>query len=77
MEPLLSRITINTNICLRKPCIRQLRYPVEWLRELLSSGMPPDEVLADYPDLEPDDLRAALAFAAKLTQIKRLGAAVP
>jgi uncharacterized protein (DUF433 family) len=77
MDPLLSRITIDPNICHGKPCIRSLRYPVEWLLELLSSGMSPDEVLADYPDLERDDLRAALAFAAKMTQIKRLGAAVP
>jgi uncharacterized protein (DUF433 family) len=77
MDPLLSRITLDPNICHGKPCIRGLRYPVEWLLELLSSGMSPDEVLADYPDLERDDLRAALAFAAKITQIKRLGAAVP
>ena len=77
MDPLLSRITIDPNICHGKPCIRGLRYPVEWLLELLSSGMSHDEVLADYPDLERDDLRAALAFAAKMTQIKRLGAAVP
>ena len=77
MDPLLSRITIDPNICHGKPCIRGLRYPVEWLLELLSSGMSHDEILADYPDLERDDLRAALAFAAKLTQVKRLVAAVP
>jgi uncharacterized protein (DUF433 family) len=74
---LFSRITIDPNICHGKPCIRGLRYPVEWLLELLSSGMSPDEVLADYPDLERDDLRAALAFAAKVTQTKRLEATVP
>ncbi len=77
MAPLLSRITIDPSICHGKPCIRGLRYPVEWLLELLSSGMSQDEVLADYPDPERDDLRAALAFAAKITQIKRLGATVP
>lgn len=77
MDPLLSRITIDPNVCHGKPCIRGLRYPVEWLLELLSSGMSHDEVLADYADLERDDLRAALAFAAKVTQIKRLGAPVP
>jgi uncharacterized protein (DUF433 family) len=77
MDPLLSRITLDPNVCHGKPCIRGLRYPVEGLLELLSSGMTFDEVLADYPDLERDDLRAALAFAAKLTQVKRLGAAVP
>jgi uncharacterized protein (DUF433 family) len=77
MDPLLSRITIDPNICHGKPCVRGLRYPVEMLLELLSSGMSPDEVLADYPDLERDDLRAVLAFAAKLSQSKRLGATVP
>ncbi len=77
MDSLLSRITLDPNICHGKPCIRGLRYPVEWLLELLSSGMTTDEVLADYPDLERDDLRAALAFAAKMTQTKRLGAPVP
>jgi uncharacterized protein (DUF433 family) len=73
MNSLLSRITIDPNICHGKPCIRGLRYPVEWLLELLSSGMTHDEVLADYPDLERDDVRAALAFAAKLARIKQLG----
>jgi uncharacterized protein (DUF433 family) len=77
MNFLLSRITIDPNVCHGKPCIRGLRYPVEWLLELLSSGMSHDEVLADYPDLEHDDLRAALAFAAKVIQIKRLVAVVP
>ena len=46
MDLLLSRITIDPNICHGKPCIRGLRYPVEWLLELLSSGMSHDEVLA-------------------------------
>ena len=77
MDPLLSRITIDANICHGKPCIRGLRYPVEWLLELLSSGMSSDEILADYPDLERDDLRAALAFAAKLARVKLLGPAMP
>jgi uncharacterized protein (DUF433 family) len=59
---LLDRITIDPNICHGKPCIRGLRYPVEVLLELLSSGMTIDQVLADYQDLERDDLLAALAF---------------
>jgi uncharacterized protein (DUF433 family) len=66
MEPLLTRITIDPNICHGKPCIRGLRYPVETLLELLSSGMTIDQILADYADLERDDLLAAIAFAAKL-----------
>jgi uncharacterized protein (DUF433 family) len=65
MSTLLSRITIDPAICHGKPCVRGLRYPVETLLELLSSGMTIDEVLADYEDLERDDLLAALAFAAR------------
>jgi uncharacterized protein (DUF433 family) len=72
MNPLLSRITIDPAICHGKPCVRGLRYPVETLLELLSSGMTIDEILADYPDLERDDLLAALAFAAQLARTRRL-----
>jgi uncharacterized protein (DUF433 family) len=64
-------------ICHGKPCIRGLRYPVEMLLELLSSGMTTDEILNDYEDLERDDLLAALAFAARLSQTKRLPTVEP
>ena len=64
MEPLLSRITIDPAVCHGKPCIRGLRYPVETLLELLSTGMSHDEILADYEDLERDDLLAVMAYAA-------------
>lgn len=72
MDPLLSRITIDPAICHGKPCVRGLRYPVETLLELLSSGMTFDEILADYDDLERDDLLATLAFAARLARTGRL-----
>jgi uncharacterized protein (DUF433 family) len=72
MEALLSRITIDPAICHGKPCVRGLRYPVENLLELLSSGMTIDEILADYEDLERDDLLAVLSFATKLSRTKRL-----
>ena len=72
MDTLLSRITIDPAICHGKPCVRGLRYPVEMLLELLSSGMSLDEILGDYEDLERDDLRAVLTFAARLSQTKRL-----
>lgn len=68
----LSRITIDPEICHGKPCVRGLRYPVETLLELLSSGMTIDEILTDYEDLEREDLLAVLAFAARLTQTKGL-----
>lgn len=72
MDPLLSRITIDPAICHGKPCVRGLRYPVETLLDLLSSGMTADEILADYEDLERDDLLAALAYAARLARTRRL-----
>jgi uncharacterized protein (DUF433 family) len=72
MTDLLSRITIDPAICHGKPCVRGLRYPVETLLELLSSGMTIEEILADYEDLERDDLLAVLAYAARLTQTKGL-----
>ena len=71
-QSLLSRITSSPEICHGKPCIRGLRYPVEFVLELLSSGMAQAEILADYEDLERDDLLAVLAFAARLSQTKRL-----
>jgi uncharacterized protein (DUF433 family) len=72
MTNLLSRITIDPAICHGKPCVRGLRYPVETLLELLSSGMTIEDILADYDDLEREDLLAVLAFAARLTQTKGL-----
>lgn len=52
----LKRITINPDICHGKPTIRNMRYPVENMLELLSVGMTMDEILHDYPDLEKEDL---------------------
>lgn len=72
MDTLLSRITIDPAVCHGKPCVRGLRYPVEMLLELLSSGMTTDEILADYADLEPDDLRAVTAYAACVVRSRRL-----
>ena len=69
---LTERITIDPEICHGKPTIRGLRYPVEMILELLSSGMTADQILADYEDLERDDILAALSFATRLSQIKRI-----
>jgi uncharacterized protein (DUF433 family) len=57
------RITIDPAICHGKPTVRGLRYPVEMILELLSSGMTHDEILADYPDLEAEDVLAVLEYA--------------
>jgi uncharacterized protein (DUF433 family) len=72
MDPLLSRITIDPAICHGKPCVRGLRYPVEMILELLSSGMTFDEILSDYEDLKRDDLLAVLAYATRLARSHRL-----
>jgi uncharacterized protein (DUF433 family) len=72
MIPLIDRITIDPEICHGKPCIRGLRYPVETILELLSSGMTIEDILADYEDLEREDILAVLAFAARLSEVKRL-----
>ncbi len=63
---------MDARVCHGKPCIRGLRYPVEFLLELLSSGMSQEQVLADYPDLEADDLRAARAYGARLSRVQRM-----
>jgi uncharacterized protein (DUF433 family) len=60
---LLSRITVNPKIFGGKPTIRGLRIKVESIRALLEQGVTPEEILRDYPDLEPEDIRACLAYA--------------
>jgi uncharacterized protein (DUF433 family) len=69
---LLDRITYNPEICHGAPCIRGLRYPVEFLLELLSSGMTNEEILTDYDDLEQEDIYAVFLFAARLSQVKSI-----
>lgn len=69
---IIDRITINSDICHGKPCVRGLRYPVEMLLELLASGMTNDEILADYSDLQKEDIMACLEYAAKLTHINSI-----
>ena len=71
-DDLMQRITIDPHICHGKPCIRGLRYPIEILLELLSAGMTVEEILADYEDLEREDIFATLAFATRLSQVKRI-----
>jgi len=66
------RITIDREICHGKPTIRGLRYTVESILELLSSGMDIEEILADYEDLEREDILAALDYARRLSQINRI-----
>lgn len=63
MDDLLKRITFDQNILAGKPIIRGMRISVEMILELLSKGATPQEILEDYPQLEPEDLQAALLYA--------------
>jgi len=68
----MERITMDPEICHGKPVIRGMRYPVELILDLLSSGMSIEEILTEYQDLQREDILAALSVAARLSQIKRI-----
>ena len=61
---LASRITINPDQCHGRPCIRGMRIRVADILEMLTEGVAKSEILADFSDLEPADIRACLAYAA-------------
>ena len=63
------RITVDSSVCHGRPCIRGLRYPVEKVLEWLASGMTTEEILADYGDLEREDIWAVLSYAAHLVRV--------
>jgi uncharacterized protein (DUF433 family) len=65
-NPLLSRIIINPKVMVGKPIIRGLRISVEQILKALANGVPTEDLLNDYPELEIEDIRAALAYAAYL-----------
>jgi len=62
---LLERITMEANKCGGRPCIRGLRVRVTDILGMLAEGATESEILADFPYLEPDDIKAALAYAAR------------
>ena len=68
------RITFNPEMCGGRPCIRGMRIRVSDILEILGQGVPEAEVLADFPDLEADDIRACLLYAARRTGFERLAA---
>ncbi|MDC8447387.1 MAG: DUF433 domain-containing protein [Nitrospira sp.] len=69
-DNLLSRITVDPEVCHGKPCIRGLRYPVESILEYLAGGDSVEQVLAEFPDLERDDILACLEFSRKMLAVK-------
>jgi len=59
------RITINPLQCGGKPCVRGMRIRVKDILDMLAGGATSEQILADYTDLEPEDIRACLAYAAR------------
>ncbi len=65
---LINRITIDAEICHGKPTIRNKRYTVDMILDLLSAGSTHAEILEDYPNLDEEDILACLAYATKVTK---------
>lgn len=70
MEDLAARITLNPEVCKGKPTIRNMRFTVSQMLELLASGMTTDEILSDYSYIEQADIQACLWYASKLANTK-------
>ena len=77
MEDLLQRITFDKNVLGGKPVIRGLRISVEMILDLLAKGAARREILEDYPELEPEDLQAALLYARHLVASEAIVDRVP
>ena len=69
---LLSRITVDPEICHGKPCIRGLRYPVETILEYLAGGDTIEDLLKEFPDLEREDILACHEFARRMLTAKTI-----
>ena len=72
-----TRITVNPNQMGGAPCIRGLRIPVATVVGMVADGMTEAEILAAYPDLERDDIREALRYAAEAVRERELPLATP
>ena len=68
MNPLLTRISIDPNICFGKPCIKGTRIWVSLILDFLASGMTINEIRAEYPQLTVEDVRAAIAYGAEMAR---------
>jgi uncharacterized protein (DUF433 family) len=68
MNILLERISIDPNVCFGKPCIRGTRIWVSLILDFLASGSSMEEVLAEYPQLTMEDIRAAIAYGAEMSR---------
>jgi uncharacterized protein (DUF433 family) len=61
----MERITINPAQCGGRPCIRGMRIRVKDVLDMLAEGASPEQILRDFPDLQPEDIQASIAYAAK------------
>jgi uncharacterized protein (DUF433 family) len=69
-ENLLTRITVDPEICHGKPCVRHLRYPVEAILEYLAGGDSTEDLLTEFPDLEREDILACHEFSRQMLAAK-------
>ncbi len=70
LNPLLERISVDPNICFGRPCIRGTRIWVSLVLDFLASGMTVAEILAEYPQLTDEDVRAAIAYGAEMSRTR-------
>lgn len=68
MSPLLDRISIDPHVCFGKPCIRGSRIWVSLILDFLADGMTAEEIREDYPQLQPEDILAAIAYGAEMSR---------
>lgn len=69
---IMDRITAHPDVMVGKPTIRGMRITVEQLLKALANGVTTDKLLEDYPELEKEDIRAALLYASKLVDEERV-----
>lgn len=67
-EELLKRVTVDTAVCTGKPCIRGTRIYIAVILDALAEGLTPEQIIDHYPSLTPDDIKAAVAYAAELAR---------
>jgi uncharacterized protein (DUF433 family) len=69
---LIERITVKPDVLIGKPTIRGLRISVDQIIKALAAGLKEQEILEDYPELEKDDIKAALLYASKVLESEKI-----
>jgi uncharacterized protein (DUF433 family) len=75
-QELLERVVVDQDICFGKPCIRGTRIWISLIMDNLAAGVSEDEILAAYPTLNKNDIRAAITYAAELSRDRYAAVAV-